>query len=190
MSLADDPRKFGIITMTVAVLTVISGIALFFDIDLGSHWDVIGGIGCIIAGALIFSAGYAIRSGTIPAFAYRYFPDGPDSKTSVLTGYMAALGLAAIIGLGTNAAMIVIGVIVGITMLVIARILTNDRNGIVSRTLWIVLHVACYLGIVCNLLPIFSASQLAMIAGLCGCLMYLLLDVYLFDDEVKMKFGM
>lgn len=190
MSLADNPRKYSILTMAAGIIIAASGIALFFDNDLDGGWNVIGGVGHIVAGVLIAGAGYIIFSGIMPGFATRFFPDGPDSKISILIGYFSALGVASILGLGTNIISIAIGFTIGVAILIVVMILTNDRNGTVNRSLWIVLNVSCFLGIVGNLLAIYFYSNIATIAGICGCLMYLLADVYLFDNEVKMKFGM
>ena len=56
------------LTMVVATMVIVTGVALFFDSDLKSHWNIIGGIGHIIAGTIILGTGYLIHSGVVPRF--------------------------------------------------------------------------------------------------------------------------
>jgi heme A synthase len=79
---------------------------------------------------------------------------------------------------------------VGLVLLFIVWVLTNDRKGIVERILWVILLVVYFLGIVGSILAMFSDSPINTVVGLCGCLMYLLAFIYLFDESVKKKFGM
>ena len=190
MAFTDNTRNFGLLAIMVAILGMGSGVMMFLDEDIESKWRTIAGVGAIIAHIVMLLAGYTIYSGNIPMFMDKLFPEGPTSKFGVLTGYTAAIGVASIIGLGSSVAEIVVGVLVGLILLGIVWILTNDRKGIIERILWVILLVVYFLGIVGSILSIFSGSAIATAMGLCGCLMYLLAFIYLFDESVKQKFGM
>ena len=190
MAFTDNTRNFGILAIIVAVIGLASGVAVFFDDEIESKWRTIAGVGTIIANIVMLLAGYAIFSGNIPMFMDKLFPEGPSTKFGVLTGYTAAIGVASIVGLGSSIMEIVMGVLVGLVLLFIVRILTNDRKGIVEKILWVILLVVYFLGIIGSILAIFSGSVIDTIVGLCGCLMYLLAFIYLFDESVKKKFGM
>lgn len=190
MAFTDNTRNFGILAIIVAVIGLLSGVAVFFDDEIEGKWRTIAGIGSIIANIVMLLAGYAIFSGNIPVFMEKLFPEGPNTKFGVITGYTAAIGVASIVGLGSSIGEIVLSVLVGLVLLFIVWILTNDRKGIVEKILWVILLVVYFLGIVANLLAIFSRSPIDTVVGLCGCLMYLLAFIYLFDESVKQKFGM
>jgi hypothetical protein len=190
MAFTDSTRNFGILAIIVAVIGLASGVVVFFDDEIDTKWRTIAGVGSILANIIMLLAGYAIFSGNIPSFMDKLFPEGPTSKFGVLTGYTAAIGVASIIGLGSGIAEIVMGVLVGLVLLFIVWVLTNDRKGIVERILWVILLVVYFLGIVGSILAMFSESFINTVVGLCGCLMYLLAFIYLFDESVKKKFGM
>ncbi len=189
MSFFDNTRNFGMLAMIVAAVNVVGSVLFFFNDDIEEVWRIVAGIGGILSALLMLAAGFAIFSGRIPGFLIKLFPDGATSKFGVLTGYTAAIGVASIIGLGFTVADIVIGIIVGILLLFVVWILTNDRKGVVEKILWVILMVFYFLGILGGVI-IAITGGMNLVSGICISLMYLLAFVYLFDPSVKRKFGM
>ena len=194
MSFLDNTRNFGILALIVSAMQIVGAVMFFLNEDVDQIWRIIGGVGGILAAIVMLAASFAIFSGNIPSFVERLFPEGATSKFGVLTGYTSAVGMASIIGLGSSVADIVFGLIIGIIILAIVWILTNDRKGIVEKILWVVLVIVYFLGIVNGIAIIIetadSTNAFTIVSGVCLCLMYLLAFLYLFDSDVKKKFGM
>lgn len=189
MSFLDETRNFGILALIVAIVNAIGSVLFFLNEDIDPVWRTVAGVGGILSSVVMISAGFAIMTGNIPPFIERIFPDGVASKFGVITGYTAAIGVASIVGLGFTIADIVAGVLVGIILIGIVWILTNDRRGIVERIIWVILIVVYFIGVITGV-AIAITGGLNLISGICLTLMYLLAFTYLFDPGVKSKFGM
>ena len=189
MSFFDDTKNFGLLAMVIALINVAGAVLFFFNEDINEVWRTIAGIGGILSSLLMLAAGYSIFSGTIPGFMLRIFPEGARSKFGVLTGYTTAIGVASIIGLGVSIADIVAGVVIGVLILFVVWIITNDRKGVVDRIIWVILLVLYFLGILIGVIIAISGG-LNIVSGICVSLLYLMAFLYLFDPAVKRKFGM
>jgi hypothetical protein len=189
MSFLDETRNFGILALIVAIVNAAGSVLFFFNEDIDPVWRTIAGVGGVLSSIVMILAGFTIMTGNIPSFLDKLFPDGAVSKFGVITGYTAAIGVASIVGLGFTVIDIVAGVLVGLILLGIVWILTNDRRGIVERVLWVILIVVYFIGIITGV-AIAITGGLNLISGICLTLMYLLAFTYLFDPSVKRKFGM
>ena len=189
MSFLDETRNFGILALIVAIVNTAGSVLFFFNEDIDSVWRTIAGVGGVLSSIVMILAGITIMTGNIPSFLDKLFPDGAVSKFGVITGYTAAIGVASIVGLGFTVVDIVAGVLVGLILLGIVWILTNDRRGIVERILWVILIVVYFIGIITGV-AIAITGGLNLVSGICLTLMYLLAFTYLFDPSVKSKFGM
>ena len=189
MSFFDETRNFGILALIVAAINAVGSVLFFINEDIDPVWRTIAGIGGILSSVVMLSASFAIMTGNIPSFIDKIFPDGATSKFGVITGYTAAIGVSSIVGLGFTVADIVVGVLVGLILLGIVWILSNDRRGIVERILWVILIVVYFIGLLVGI-AIAITGGLNLVSGICLSLMYLLAFVYLFDPAVKRKFGM
>ena len=188
MSFFDDTRYFGILAMVVAVINIVASVlSLISDADL--MWRIIDGAGGILAGIVILLSGYAIFTGRIPSPLMRLFPDGVTSKFGVITGYTAAIGLASLIGLGPSIAAIVWGALIGILLILIAWIVTDEKKDMTKKVVWVVLMVIYFFGIIHGV-SITLWGEFNIISGICETLMFLIAFLYLFDMSVKTKFGM
>ncbi len=188
MSFIDNTKNFGILAVVVAVINVAGSVLFFINEDVEDIWRIIAGVGGIVSAALMLVTGVAIATKRIPSFLTKLFPEGLSSKFGVLTGYTAAIGVASIVGLGTNVMDIVAGVVIGLLLLFIVWILTNDRKGVIEKILWVILIVIYFLGILSGVVLAIEGS-LNIVSGICVALMYLLAFLYLFDPSVKAKFG-
>lgn len=188
MSFIDDTKNFGILAIVVAVINIAASVLFFTNEDIENVWRIIAGVGGILSALVMLAAGFAIATKKIPGFMDKLFPDGVSSKFGVLTGYTAAIGVASIIGLGASVGDIVAGVIIGLLLLFIVWILTNDRKGVIEKILWVVLIFIYFLGILVGVIVAISGG-LNIVSGICVSLMYLLAFLYLFDPSVKAKFG-
>ena len=189
MSFLDETRNFGILALIVAIVNAAGAVLFFFNEDIDPVWRTIAGVGGVLSSIVMILAGFTIMTGNIPSFLDKLFPDGAVSKFGVITGYTAAIGVASIVGLGFTVVDIVAGVLVGLILLGIVWILTNDRRGIVERILWVILIVVYFIGIITGV-AIAITGGLNLVSGICLTLMYLLAFTYLFDPSVKRKFGM
>ena len=189
MSFLDETRNFGILALIVAIVNAAGSVLFFFNEDIDPVWRTIAGVGGVLSSIVMILAGITIMTGNIPSFLDKLFPDGAVSKFGVITGYTAAIGVASIVGLGFTVVDIVAGVLVGLILLGIVWILTNDRRGIVERILWVILIVVYFIGIITGV-AIAITGGLNLVSGICLTLMYLLAFTYLFDPSVKSKFGM
>ena len=189
MSFLDETRNFGILALIVAIVNAAGSVLFFFNEDIDPVWRTIAGVGGVLSSIVMILAGFTIMTGNIPSFLDKLFPDGAVSKFGVITGYTAAIGVASIVGLGFTVVDIVAGVLVGLILLGIVWILTNDRRGIVERILWVILIVVYFIGIITGV-AIAITGGLNLVSGICLTLMYLLAFTYLFDPSVKSKFGM
>ena len=188
MSFLSDTKNFGLLAMVIAVVNVAVSVFTFTS-DGDFVWNVIDGVGGILAGLVMLAAGVTIFTKRFPPFMDRLFVDGASSKFGVITGYTAAIGVSVIVGLGPTPGSIVWGVLVGILLLVLVWVITHERKDMISKILWVVLLVIYFFGIIHGV-SIALYGSIYLLTGLCESLLFLLAFLYLFDMSVKDKFGL
>ena len=180
MSFLNDTRNFGILAMVAAAASMI-GAAMSIAIS-GDMYNIISSIGSILGGILLFVTGMAIARYRMPAFMERVFPEGAHSKFGVLVGYTTAIGIASILKLDE-------GILWGAIILSVVWVITSDRKGVIHKILWVILAVVYFLGTVIEIGVACGGGFTSIVCGICLSIMYLLAFLYLFDQDVKNKFG-
>lgn len=198
-SFLDNTKNFGLMIAIIGLVDLIVNVIALVDGIDNINLDWIGGI---IIGLVYLAAGWMVYSQKPGALA-PLFPEGISSKFGVLTGYVFLVGVTAIIGgiffIIANTDNIGGGVgdiILGLIILIIGWIITNDKKTAVDKIVWVLLVIIFLLLLILAILSIFEVGN--MFSGLTMALMYvdavativmyLMAFLYLLNPEVKSKF--
>ena len=176
MEFFNNTKNFGLMITVLAVIDIVLGV-----IGIVNGGFSIGALGGILAPAVMILAGIAIftqTNGGIISFA---FPEGSRSKFGALTGFIFAVGLSNILTLNIG------GIILGILILVVGWVITNDSKTFLDSVVWVVLIILFALIAISSILAVLSGSIIAIISGICSAILYLTAFLYLLDPEVKKK---
>ena len=176
MEFFNNTKNFGLMITVLAVIDIVLGV-----IGIVNGGFSIGALGGILAPAVMILAGIAIftqTNGGIISFA---FPEGSSSKFGALTGFIFAVGLSNILTLNIG------GIILGILILVVGWVITNDSKTFLDSVVWVVLIILFALIAISSILAVLSGSIIAIISGICSAILYLTAFLYLLDPEVKKK---
>ena len=198
-SFLDNTKNFGLMIAIIGLVDLIVNVIALVDGIDNINLDWIGGI---IIGLVYLAAGWMVYSQK-PGALDSLFPEGISSKFGVLTGYVFLVGVTAIIGgiffIIANTDNIGGGVgdiILGLIILIIGWIITNDKKTAVDKIVWVLLVIIFLLLLILAILSIFEVGN--MFSGLTMALMYvdvvativmyLMAFLYLLNPEVKSKF--
>ena len=176
MEFLNNTKNFGLMIMIIAAIDIIFGVIGIVD----GGFSVVG-LGAILAPAVMILAGFAIFSQTNGGVISFAFPEGSRSKFGALTGFIFATGLSNILSLTVG------GIVLGILILIVGWIITNDKNTFLDSVIWVILVILFALIAVLSLLGAFSGGIITIISGICGALLYLMAFLYLLDKDVKKK---
>ncbi len=175
MEFLNNTKNFGLMIMILAVIDIVFGVIGIFD------GFSVGALGAILAPAVMILAGLAIftqTNGGVISFA---FPEGSRSKFGALTGFIFATGLSNILTLSVG------GIVLGIIILIVGWLITNDRNTFIDSIIWVILVILFALIAVNSLLTAFGGGVILIVSGICGAILYLMAFLYLLDKDVKKK---
>ena len=198
-SFLDNTKNFGLMIAIIGLVDLIVNVIALVDGINDINFDWIGGI---IVGLVYLAAGWMVYSQKPGALA-PLFPEGISSKFGVLTGYVFLVGVTAIISgifviiantdnLGSGAG----GIILGLIILIMGWIITNDKKTAVDKIIWIVLVIIFLLLLILAILSIFDIGNvysgltmaLMYVDAIAAIIMYLMAFLYLLNPEVKSKF--
>lgn len=219
MSFLDDTKNVGTAIWAIGIIEIIAAIITivmaFVDDDLNDDvavWVVIG-IGELICAIVYFAFGQRIRGGKQ---VHNKVVDKLDvtagsetsSKFGVITGLVMVVGYVTVImgifyliagccnfdDFGGYVTSGIVMIILGIIVLWIYTKITDSTVGTFDKVMWIVLVIIFILGIIFSLVGMFGGDGirliLSLIIGILNLIIYLCVTVWMFDDDVKAKFGM
>lgn len=185
----------GIVMIVGALLDVYDGVTaegdLFLKIGL-----IFAAIGAIIAAVAYFKYGNSVRKGRV------------SGKFDVLTKYVSIVGyttgvigvfmvIGGVIQVLGEVAFDQSGIVDGIIKIVFAIVIawvaakiTDNKKSTFDKIMWIVLTVVFVILFLSSFLAIFQADIIAIIVNICYALVYIMMLVFMFDGDVKNKFGM
>ena len=176
MEFFNNTKNFGLMITVLAVIDIVLGV-----IGIVNGGFSIGALGGILAPAVMILAGIAIftqTNGGIISFA---FPEGSKSKFGALTGFIFATGIANIVSLTIG------GIILGIIIVIVGWIITNDKNTFLDSVIWVILVILFAISAILGLLGAFSGDIFGIIGGILSAVLYLMAFLYLLDADVKKK---
>ncbi|MGN1044648.1 MAG: hypothetical protein ACI4Q9_01670 [Candidatus Methanomethylophilaceae archaeon] len=176
MEFLNNTKNFGLMLTIIAIIDAIIGVLAV--VNGGVSLD---SVGAILSAAVMILAGIAIymqTDGGIISFA---FPEGSSSKFGALTGFIFATGISAILALNIPS------IILGIIILIVGWVITNNHKGIADSIIWVLLIILFALLAIGSILAVFTADILIIVGGVCSAILYLIAFLYLLDPEVKSR---
>lgn len=175
MEFLNNTRNFGLIMMIISVIDLVVGI-----MTIVKSFNIYG-VGMILSSIVMILAGIAIFSQTDGGIISFAFPEGSSSKFGALTGYIFATGLATIVSLHP------VSIVIGIIIMIIGWIITNDKKTFIDSIIWVLLVIIFALMVIGNILAVFSGDLFVIASGVLGALLSLMAFLYLLDSDVKKK---
>ena len=151
MEFLNNTKNFGLIVMVLAAIDLVIAVIGIVDSGVG-----IGTIGAILSPVVMILAGLAIFSQTNGGIISFAFPEGSRSKFGALTGFIFATGLSNILSLSIG------GIIVGIIILIVGWIITNDKNTFLDSVIWVVLVILFALSAIFAIGAFVAAASLTI----------------------------
>ena len=188
MAFFDDARRFGILVMVTAIISLAAGIGALTE-GLDETWNLLDGIGGIVAALIMLGCGLCIFLDMEPGFLWDFFPEGAGSKFGAITGFTAAAGLALLIGLGPELISAILGAVIGVLLLAIAWMITDEKKGLRKKIVWVSLAVLFFLCLMHGVV-IALGTGLSILTGVAEILTFLVAMFLLYDGDVKAKFGL
>ena len=176
MEFLNNTKNFGLIVMVLAAIDLVIAVIGIVDSGVG-----IGTIGAILSPIVMILAGLAIFSQTNGGIISFAFPEGSKSKFGALTGFIFATGIANIVSLTIG------GIILGIIIVIVGWIITNDKNTFLDSVIWVILVILFAISAILGLLGAFSGDIFGIIGGILSAVLYLMAFLYLLDADVKKK---
>ncbi|MBO7205913.1 MAG: hypothetical protein J6V08_05815 [Candidatus Methanomethylophilaceae archaeon] len=176
MEFFNNTKNFGLMITILAVVDIVFGV-----IGIVKGGFSIAALGGILSPIVMVLAGVAIFSQTNGGIISFAFPEGSRSKFGALTGFIFAVGLSYILSLN------IVSIILGILILIVGWIITNDTKTFVDSIIWVVLIVLFALIAISSIIVAFTGDVLLIISGVCSAIIYLTAFIYLLDPEVKKK---
>lgn len=176
MEFLNNTKNFGLMITIIAIVNAVLAILAMIDGGFG-----LGTVGAILSAAVMILAGIAIymqTDGGIISFA---FPEGSSSKFGALTGFIFATGISAILALNLGS------IILGIIILLVGWIITNNKKTFMDSIIWVLLIILFALLAIASVFAVFTADILMIVGGVCSAILYLMAFLYLLDPEVKKK---
>ena len=176
MEFLNNTKNFGLMITILAIINAVLAILAMIDGGFG-----LGTVGAILSSAVMILAGIAIymqTDGGIISFA---FPEGSSSKFGALTGFIFATGISAILALNLGS------IILGIIILLVGWIITNNKKTFMDSIIWVLLIILFALLAIASVFAVFTADILMIVGGVCSAILYLMAFLYLLDPEVKKK---
>ncbi len=187
MSFFDNTRNVGLAFIIIAVLNILGGI---INIVMGATNDglnntgkagvILAAIGMIIAAYLYFKFGSKVRNGEI------------TDKMDILTTYIRIFALATLITGIFSVVMSIATTVVAIIIFLIAmwayKKITDSKQTLMDKVIWIVLLVIFVLMILSGIFGIITI--VGIIGGICNLIIGVFMVILLLDDGVKKSFGM
>ncbi|KUE73115.1 hypothetical protein AUQ37_03795 [Candidatus Methanomethylophilus sp. 1R26] len=218
MSFLDDTKTVGTAIWAIGILEIIAAIILFVGafVDDDMNDEVVGwvilGVGELICAIIYFAFGQQIRGGKQvhnKIIDKLEVTSGEDtsSKFGVLTqlvhvvGYTTVvIGIFYIIGsfgfddIGGSIVTGIIDLIIGIIILWVYKKITDGNVTTFDKVMWVVLIVVFIICIISALLSMFGGDGvgliISLIVGILNFIVYICMLVWMFDADVKAKFGM
>lgn len=199
MSFFDDNGKIGlalIIVGLVNVLAAIIGIVLA-AVNGGENLAsvIVGAIGSLIFGVLIFLYGRNVRSGS-------------NDRVAILSGFVRVLGIATILsalfvaisqflsvgGIGAAISTVIVEIIVGLVLLWVSSKIAGSGQNAISKILWFLLVIIFLVLTIVNLISgitgIIALSIVPAILGFCYFFVYGYAFIATLSPDVKSSMGM
>ncbi|MCH3978572.1 MAG: hypothetical protein LKJ94_02420 [Candidatus Methanomethylophilus sp.] len=218
MSFLDDTKTVGTAIWAIGILEIIAAIIVFVGafVDDDMNDDVVGwailGIGELICAIIYFAFGQQIRGGKQihnKIIDKLEVTSGEDtsSKFGVLTQLVHVVGYTTVVlgifyiiaafgfdDIKGNVVTGVIDLILGIVILWVYSKITDSKITTFDKVMWVVLIVVFIICIIAALLSMFGGDGLgliiSLIVGILNFIVYICMLVWMFDSDVKAKFGM
>ncbi|HKM09426.1 MAG TPA: hypothetical protein VJX93_02920 [Candidatus Methanomethylophilaceae archaeon] len=202
MSFFDNPKNFGIAAIVLGAVSLISGIVAIINgalADPMATGSVVVAVGTLIFGILILGVGIPVYKGE------------ETNRLSILGLFVRVIGLATIAtylfnGIGQiidesiayGAAMIVIGIILGLILIWAAEKIVDGSVDTMDTIIWIILLVVFAILTIVSLVGIFTPflsdgeilnQVLTAVLSLFTFILYAFLLVTVLSDDVKKAMG-
>ena len=185
MSFLEETKNFGLVLMVISIISIVMDLFLmivgFDNVKLG----ILPGLGSIIGDVLVFIYAFGVYKGGY-LFSINRFMDDAVSKFGVLVGFVTISGIASIIG--GLLSLSILTIIVGVLFLIAAYFMTDGKETIGDKVIWIILLVLFVLSIIGGVVMLFSL--ITLIEGVATIIEGIMLILMLLSPEVKSKMGM
>lgn len=185
MSFLEETKNFGLILMIISIVSIVMSLFMMIVGIDNVKIAVLAGVGSIIGDVLILAYAYGVHKGGY-VFTINRFMDDATSKFGVLVGFITVSGIASIIS--GILSLSILSIIIGLLFLVAVYIMTDGKETIGDKIIWVILLILFVLMIIGGVIMLFAL--ITLVEGIVTIIEGIMLLLMLLSPEVKSKLGM
>ncbi len=187
MSLFKDSKMMGLAVIIIALVFLVTAvISIVTTLTGDAEGDaklagILTGIGSIIVALIYFAFGSKVRKGEI------------SGNMNLLAKFVQVVAVVTFVQAVFSIpawADVIVGIIIGLIIYWCYTKIADGQATTADKIIWIVLLVLFILALIASIVSIVTFTIPAILAGVCGIILYGFMLVLLFDSEVKSNMGM
>ena len=187
MSLFKDSKLMGLAVIIIALVFLVTAVVSIVTTLTGdAEGDaklagILTGIGSVIVALIYFAFGSKVRKGE--------FSNGMDLLAKFVQVIAVVTLVQAVFSIPSWAD-VVLNLIIGVIIYWCYMKIADGKKTVSDKVIWILLLVLFILALIGSVISIFVFTIPAILAGICGILIYGFMVALLLDSEVKNGMGM
>lgn len=187
MSLFKDSKIMGLAVIIIALVFLVTAVVSIVTTLTGdAEGDaklagILTGIGSVIVALIYFAFGSKVRKGE--------FSNGMDLLAKFVQVIAVVTLVQAVFSIPSWAD-VVLNLIIGVIIYWCYMKIADGKKTVSDKVIWIVLLVLFILALIGSVISIFVFTIPAILAGVCGIILYGFMVALLLDSEVKNGMGM